>query len=386
MRLLAQQFVACRVGFMSLRQRLGPSSVIVVGMGCVIGVSLSMLSLTAGLVRTFSAAGDSRHAIVYPADATDEYGTGLSRSSVGIILNAPGIAVDPAGKPLASAEVLEPLAPAEGFSEGTLMLRGLDPQAPTLMPGFTVVSGRMFRSGARELIVGRGAESEFGLQVGSSVILPDGEWPIVGEFTASGSFVESQLLGDAETIMSVVRIPGYGGVLVALKSPAAFAEFKRWLTANPALAVTVERQSDYLRRTGSRYSRFFTTMAYIIGCAMAMGALFGSMQIMYSTVEARTREMATLRAIGYGPLPIAVAVLLETIFLSLIGALLGAVVAWLLFNGKQAIRWDAVFRLYVSGKMVAFGLGAAAFLAVLGGLMPAIRAARSPVSQALRAE
>ncbi len=386
MKVLNPPLVACRVGFMSLGQRLGSSLVIVVGIACVIGVSLSMLSITEGLVRMFSAGGDSSHAIVYSAVGQREGGAGLDRSSVGIILNAPGIAVGPDGKPLASAEIIESLPPAAGFSEGSLNLRGIGPEGSALMPGFKIVSGRMFRSGARELIVGQSAESEFGLKVGASVIMPNGEWPIVGAFTANGSYAESQLLGDAETVMSAARVADYGGVLVQLRSAAVFDEFKRWLTTNPALSVTAERQSDYLERTANRYSSFFTTFAYFIGCLMAMGAIFGSIQIMFSTVEARTREIATLRAIGYGPLAIAASFLFETIFLSLIGAVLGSIAARLLFNERQAISGDAIFRLRISGQMMVFGLVAAACLAILGGLMPAIRAARLPVARAIRAE
>ncbi len=136
---------------------------------------------------------------------------------------------------MASAELITSLPPAEGFSEGSLVLRGIGQGGERLRPAFTIVAGRMLRAGRQELIVGRGAESEFGLKVGSRIILPNGEWPIVGEFTASGGNVESELLGDADTVLSAKRMSGYGSVLVALASPADFDVFKRWLAANPAL-------------------------------------------------------------------------------------------------------------------------------------------------------
>jgi putative ABC transport system permease protein len=384
MTLLSQQLLACRVGFLSLRQRLGPSFVIVVGMGCVVGVSLAMLSLTSGLTRTIESGGRSDHAIVYPSDVTDDNGMGMTRASIGVILNAPGIAVAPDGTVLGSAEVVSNVHPAQGFSEGSLLLRAIGPNGAAVRPGFAIVSGRMFHRGIQELIVGRGAASEFGLKVGMNVILPNGEWPIVGEFAADGSAVESQLLGDADSVMSAMRISSFGGVLVSLKNSAAFDDFKRWLVTNPSLSVTAERQTDYLQRTASFLTRYFSTLAYIVACMMAIGAVFGSVQIMYSTVEARTVEIATLRAIGYDPLPIAVSILLETILLSLIGALAGSLVAWLLFNDQQEINGDTIFRLHISGQMVVFGLFAAMCLAAMSGILPALRAARIPVVEALR--
>lgn len=381
---LNQQRIACRVGLKGLRQRLGSSLVIVVGMTCVIGVTLAMLSLAAGLARAILAGGDSSHALVFSRESPYEDAYALPRSDIAIILNAPGIAVGPDGRPLASAEVMQWLPPAEGFSEGTLYLRGIGPSGAEVRPGFAIVSGRMFRSGAQEIIVGRGAESEFGLKVGSSVIMPNGEWPIVGEFSASGGSVESQLMADADTVTSAGAMPGFGVVLVTLKNPAAFDEFKRWLMTNPALAVTVERQSEYRARMAGRLTRFLATMAYFVGGLMAIGAVFGSVQIMYSAVESRTIEIATLRAIGYAPLPIAMSVLLEAAVLSLVGGLLGAAIAWIFFNDEQAFNGATVFRMHVSGQMVSFGLLWAVVLAVLGGLLPAIRAARLPVAEALR--
>jgi putative ABC transport system permease protein len=381
---LNQQRVACRVAFKGMRQRLGSSLVIVVGMTCVAGVTLAMLSLAAGLGRAIVAGGDAGHAIVSAAESPNGGSNALSRADIAIILNAPGIAVGPDGRPLASAEVTQWLPPAPGFGEGTLYLQGIGPRGAEVRPGFAIVSGRMFRTGAQELIVGRGAESVFGLKVGSRVIMPNGEWPIVGEFTARGGSVESELLADADTLMSAAGIPAFGSLLVALKNPAAFDGFKRWLTTNPALAVTVERQSDYLARTATYVTRFLSTLAYFVGGLMAIGALFGAVQIMYSAVESRTTEIATLRAIGYEPLPIAVSVLLEAAFLSLVGGLLGSAIAWLLFNDDQAFNGNTVFRMHISGQMVILGLVWAVVLAILGGLLPAIRAGRLPVAEALR--
>ncbi|HEV2700840.1 MAG TPA: ABC transporter permease [Steroidobacteraceae bacterium] len=384
MMLLNELRVASRVGFKSLRQRIGSALVIVAGMACVVGVTLAMLSLAAGIARAIQAGGDASHALVHAAESATAESNGLSRADIPLILNAPGIAVAADGRPLASAEVALWLPPAEGFAEGTLYLQGIGPKGAAVRPGFAIVSGRMFRTGAQEIIVGRGAESVFGLKVGSTVIMPNGEWPIVGEFTDHGNAVESELMADADTVTSAAAIPAFGSVLVALRNPAAFTEFKRWLTTNPALAVSVERHSDYLARTAGSVTQFLATLAYFVGGLMAMGAVFGSIQIMYSAVESRTIEIATLRAVGYEPLPIAVSVVLEAALLSLLGALLGATLAWLFFNGTQSFSGSTVFRMQVSGRMVALGLVWAIGLAIVGGLAPAIRAARLPVAEALR--
>jgi putative ABC transport system permease protein len=380
-----QQMLACRIGFLSLRQRRGSSLVIVIGMSCVAGVCLAMLSLSAGLARTIVAGAKADNAIVLPIDSQVDYSEALSRGVIGTIMNAPGIATGPDGKPLASAESVTYLPPAEGFSEGSLILRGIGGAGPALRPNFSIVSGRMYRKGLQELIVGKAAQSVFGLKVGTKLIMPNGEWPIVGEFTANGSTIESELLADADTVSSARRTSGYGSVLVTLTSPAAFDAFKHWLAGNPALSVKAERQSDYLERSAYDLTRFFAMLAYIVSGLMAAAALLGSIQIMYSVVEARTVEIGTLRAMGYSPLPIASSVVLETVFLSLIGASAGSAVAWAVFNRMQAIGGGAIFELHISGQMILFVLSAAAILAVLGGFLPALRAARVPVVEALRA-
>jgi putative ABC transport system permease protein len=224
----------------------------------------------------------------------------------------------------------------------------------------------------------------FGFKVGTKLILPNGEWPIVGEFSANGSTTESELLADADTVSSARRTTGYGSVLVALTGPAAFETFKQWLAANPALSVQAQRQSDYLARSAYGLTRFFAMLAYIVGCMMAAAALLGSVQIMYSAVEARTIEIGTLRAIGYSPAPIASSVILETVFLSMIGAMAGSAIAWAVFNKMRAIGGGAIFELHISVPMILFVLSAAAILAVIGGFLPALRAARLPVVEALR--
>jgi putative ABC transport system permease protein len=234
------------------------------------------------------------------------------------------------------------------------------------------------------VIIGVAAARAYHLHVGDTIILPGGTWPIVGTFADDGSILESQFVGDADTLMTAGQMSGLGSVIVRLESPNAFEAFEQWLATNPALKVTAERQSDYSLRSANQYSAFFTELTYVVGTIMALGALFGIVKLTYAAVSVRTREIATLRAFGYQPVPVAVAVLLETTVLSLAGALLGAGAAWILFNGKHEAALHNVFDLSVSQRLVALGVVWALVFALLGGLPPAIRAPRLSVADALR--
>jgi putative ABC transport system permease protein len=217
------------------------------------------------------------------------------------------------------------------------------------------------------------------------VLLAGGPWAIVGMFADNGSMLESEMLADTDTLIADGQVSAYDNVLVKLENVAAFDDFAHWLATNPTLNETAERQSDYALRTAHRNSAFFTSLAYAVAAMMALGALFGTVKLMYAAVNVRTRELATLRAIGYQPLPVALSVLFETLVLALFGALVGVALAWLLFNDKHVLQARNVFDLSVSPRLVGLGLAWAVVLALLGGLPPAIRAARRSVTDALRA-
>ena len=382
--LLVQTLVMLRLGLASLTERFWSSLVIVMSMACVVGVLLAMLSETDGLRRAYQTGGSPERAVVMSRDVPSEFGTSLSRNDIATLMNAPGIARGPDGRLAADAEILFWVPPAEGYTIASPHLLGVGPAGLSLRPEFAMVSGRVFRSGQRELIVGVRAQRAFGLKVGDKVILPTGEWPIVGAFSAAGGIIEGQLVADADTVMATSGISGFGSVVVRLENVRAFETFKKWLTTNPTLAVTAERQSDYYLRTANGLSAFFTQIAYIVSAIMAAGAVFASVKIMYASVSTRTREIATLRAIGYAPLPTAIAVVLEMVVLSLTGACLGAILAWLLFNGDVKADIRNVFDLSVSPQLFVLGLAWAMVLAIVGGLPPAIRAARLSVTDALR--
>ncbi len=373
------------IGVGGLRERFGTALVVVVGMACVVGVLTSMLSLTAGLTRAYLRPEDATRAIVWAGHATFDQSRSLHPDAIDTILDAPGIARGPGGAPLADAEFLMRLLSMEGSAAGSLQLRGVGPAGLALRPAFRIVAGHMFRSGTRELVVGVGAARKLGLGVGSEVRLRDGKWPIVGVFSCGGDIIESYLVGDALTVMAARRRAGFAQVIAQLVDAKAFPEFQTWLIENPALSVSVERKTDYDLRTVGVSTAFFTRMAYVIGAIMALGALFGIVKIMYGVVRARTREIGTLRAIGFGATPVVMSVLAEAALLGAIGALLGCAIAWLIFDGRDMWVWGA-FRLRVSPALWALGLLWALITSLIGGLFPALRAGRLPPSEALRVQ
>jgi putative ABC transport system permease protein len=376
------------VNIAGLPQRLWTSLVIVVGMACVVGVLLSMLSFSAGLARSIEAAADPGRAIVIRTGGRDELGTAITREAAVAILNAPGIQLDADRQPIASVENTNPVPATrrDGQLPIRMILRGVGPKAFALRPELKLVSGRMFRPGTNELVVGTAAQAQFeNLDIGDKVIMPDGEWEIVGSFETGGDLIESDLLGDAETVMASRRSVGFGSVIVRLESPDSFDTFANAVLANPALDVDVRRQSDFYAQTAGQFTTFFTTVAYLLASIIGVGALFGTVNIMHSAVASRTREIATLRALGYGAAPVAISVLAEALVLAIVGALIGAGVAWLLFDGnRNSFGGFVVFDLAVTPRLFLIGTLWALSIAFLGAVIPAIRAARLKVATALR--
>jgi putative ABC transport system permease protein len=335
-----------------------------------------MLSLTAGVARAYLRPEDATRAMVWGGRATFDQSRSLHPDAIGTILDAPGIARAPDGAPLADPEFMMRIPPIDGFAAGSLQLRGVGPVGLAFRPAFRIVAGHMFHAGKRELVVGVGAARKFDLTVGSEVRLRDGQWPIVGVFSCGADIIESYLVGDAITVMAARRRAGFAQVIVQLVDAKAYPGLRRWLLENPALSVYVELKTDYDRRELGINTGFFTRMAYVIGAIMALGALFGVVKIMYAAVRARTREIGTLRALGFGGTPVALSVLAEA-------ALLGTAVAWLIFDGREVWVWGA-FKLHVSPFLWVLGFAWALITSLVGGLLPALRAGRLAPFEALR--
>ena len=374
---LAQILTVSRLSLAGLRQRIGSSLVIVIGMACVAGVLITILSVTAGILRVARDSGDPGRALVFSARSINEQAGDLDQATVDTILDAPGIAHDDGGKPLADAELLLNAPPADGFAQGTLAIRGVGPEGLRVRPEFHLTGGRLFVAGRHELIVGASAHRTFHFNIGDRIIMPDGEWPIVGSFNGGGN-LEGQLLGDVTTLMAASRRTSVGSVLVRLTNPAAFDAFNQWLTHNPTLAVTALRQVDYYERQGAQ-NTFYTTMAVLVGGVMSVGALFASVTVLYAAVRSRTREIATLRALGYLPGAVAASVFTEALLLAFIGGLGGSLIAWMCFDGHDSV----LFRWSIPPQLIVLGTAWTLALALVSALPPALRAVRLPLITAL---
>jgi putative ABC transport system permease protein len=393
MNMLRQIRAVTWMNLRSIPQRFGSSSVIVVGIAGVVAVLISVLAMATGFTHTVLATGRDDRAIVLRGGSDSELASTISREATLTIMEAPGIRKDAAGKAIASAEpvVIVEMPKKSNDSGANVTIRGVGAEAVVLRPEIQLAQGRMFRRGVRELIVGRGAEAQFkGLDVGSHIALRGSDWTIVGAFESNGDSHESELFADAETVLSAYRRNLYQSVVALLDSKDSFDAFKAALTSNPQLSVAVMRERDYYAHQSQRMGTVLAFVAYFVGGIMAVGALFGALNTMYSAVSVRSREIATLRAIGFGAVAVVVSVLIEAILLSVMGALIGASLAWLFFNGNVVSTLGSnftqvVFRLAVSPALVVLGVLWACAIGLLGGLFPAIRAARLPVATALRA-
>ncbi len=368
-------------------KRLASSLVIVVGMAAVVAVVISVLSMSSGYLDSVNKTGRPDRAIVTSSGAQTESLSSLPRNAIHVIMEAQGVKKDANGKAIASADVFayQPVAKKSDGLIAPATLHGVGPQAFELLPQIKMLSGRMFKPGLHELIVGRMMESQLvGLKVGGVVALPEGDWTIVGSFESDGDQHESELLGDSETLLSAYRRTSFNSVTVMLESAGAYDAFKDSLTVNPAVSVDVTRESTYFAQLSKPLNDFLVLVAYAVGGIMGLGAAFGALNTMYSAISVRTMEIATLRAIGFGSASIVVSVIVEALLLSLIGALVGAALAWGFFDGNVVVSDYYIYALAVKPPLAAIGIVWAVVIGILGGLLPAIRAARSPVATALR--
>jgi putative ABC transport system permease protein len=395
MKTLKQVRAVVGMNLRSLPQRVATSAVVVVGIAGVVAVLVSVLSLSTGLSKTLASTGHPNHAIVLSAGAQSETGSSLTRDAVNTILSAPGIARTEQRTQVASADMLTSVRVTrrDGTTPGNASFRGVSPDAFGLRPQIKLVEGRMFESGLRELIVGRAAQNRFaGLDVGDTVTFGSDTWSVVGAFTSNGDAFESELITDATTVMAAYYRTAPNSVTVRLESPQSFEAFKAALTTNPTLTVDVKRESEYYQQQSKLFARFLAVVANIVATVMGIGAVFAALNTMYSSVSARITEIATLRALGFGSVAVVASVLIEALLLAFIGALFGATIAWLLFNGNTVSTLSGgngmsqvVFHLRIGWELVSAGILWACVIGIIGGLLPAIRAARVPVATALRA-
>jgi putative ABC transport system permease protein len=382
-----------KFGLMSLPQRRGAAVATIIGIAGVVAVLVGVLSIAAGFRQAMTVSGSPDGAIVLRSGADSEMVSGFGRDQTRIIADAPGVARNAQG-PLASAElfVIIDLPKRSTGTDANVPLRGVEPAALQVRDNVKIIQGRMFEWGKNEVVVGRGAAQEFaGLDVGSKIKVGRYEWPVVGMFSANGGAAESEIWSDAKVLQDAYnRGDSFQSMYVKLNSPGAFQQFKDALTSNPQLSVTVVRQSDYYAEQSETITRLVTTLGFLIASLMAIGAVFGALNTMYSAVATRTREIATLRALGFGSGAAVVSLMLESLVLALVGGVLGGSLAYLAFNNFHTSTMNfqsfsqITFAFRVTPELLVQGAIWAAVIGLIGGLFPAIRAARLPIVSALR--
>lgn len=394
MSLTTQVLAVTAMNLRSIPRRQGNALVIVIGIAGVVAVLISVLAMSSSFRATLKGDARADRAITLSRGATTEYESSLSRENVAAVMNAAGIRHDQRDRPIVSAEVIlvAPVARKRDRSDVNATLRGVGEQYFAMRPELKLVSGRMFRAGNQELLAGAAAQAQFaGLELGDRVRLQDGDWTVVGTFAGGNGSRESEVIADAQTVMSVYKLEAFNTVSALLQSDDSFATLQQVLAKDSTLSVDVRTETMYLATASSSVDRMMQVVAFSIGSIMTLGALFAALNSMHSAVAARTVEIATLRAIGFSATAVAIAVLAESLLLALVGAAAGVAIAYAAFNGTTISTlggavWDSqlVYSLSITPALVAIAVALACTLGLLGGLFPAIRAARSNVANALQ--
>ncbi|MEN9728138.1 MAG: hypothetical protein RL434_2504 [Pseudomonadota bacterium] len=379
------------MGLASLPARKGAAAVVITGIAGVVGVLVALLAMRNGFEATLGQTGHVDEAIVLRAGANSELASQILREDALLIARTPGVSRDIQGNPLASPEVVV-VANLPLRSTGTdanAQIRGVGPQAFALRRGLQIIEGRTFRPGRRELLAGRGAARQFkGLAPGNVLMLNQEPWTVAGIF-ATDDATESEIWADAEVVQSTYRRNAYQSVRVRLTDPQALPRLTAGLAENPQLRVEASTTRDYYATQSLRLRRLVNFLATTVASIMAVGAIFGALNTMHAAVAARTREIAILRALGFGAAPVVCSVLVEGLVLALAGGLLGAGVAWMIFDQYTVSTLGAnfsqvVFAFRVTGPLVFDALALALAIGFLGALWPALAAARMPIPQGLR--
>jgi putative ABC transport system permease protein len=387
-----QAWSVTQFGIATIPQRLGSSSVVVVGIASVVGVLVALLAMGAGFEATLEQTGTDDTAIIVRGGAQSEINSVVDHDSATVVSLAPQILRNAQGQPIVSPElvVVASLRKRSSGRDANVEIRGVGERTWDLRPNIKIVAGRRLISGLRELMVGKGAQAQFsGLDLGSRLRLNGQSWTVVGVFDAGDSH-NSEIWGDTAVVGSAYRRGSSAtSITVRLTDAAVFGAFKASLARDPRLRVDVKTTRDYYSQQSESLTHLIRILGVTVGVIMAIGATSGALNTMYAAVAARPREIATLRAMGFQGLPVIVAVLLETMLLAVVGGAIGAVAAWAIFDNFTASTLgenfsQVVFAFKVSPALLWNGLKWALAIGFIGGLFPAIRAASMPVAAGLR--
>jgi putative ABC transport system permease protein len=390
---IGQTLAVTALNLRTIPQRLGSSGVAIVGIAGVVVVFVSVLSIASGFTAAMRGSGSPSRAIVMRSGADSEMTSGLSRNEVEVIKQAPGTRRD-GQNALLSAElfVIIDIPKKSTNTSANVPMRGVEPTAQLVRDEMSLIEGRMFEFGTNEIIVGRGASGQFaGLTVGNTLRSGQNSWTVVGIFESDGGVAETEIWCDARVLQGAYRRgTTFQTVLARLDSSESFDTFRDWLTSNPQLNVQVRRETEYYAQQSQALNTLIRSVGFGIAALMGIGAVFGAILTMYTAVSTRSREIATLRALGFNSTSVVISVLAESLALGAIGGIIGGVGAYLAFNGYQTSTMNfqtfsqVAFAFQVTRQLLVTGLIYALLMGLVGGLFPAIRAARLPIPSALR--
>jgi len=379
--------------FRSVKARWTSAIVAVLGIAGTVGVFIAMLSLARGFRATLVSSGSYDNALVLRAGSTSEMTGAVPLESSKILQDAPGVA-RLVGGPLITTEavLVAPIPMVATGTDANVQVRGVSPNVLAIRNNVKIAEGRMFQPGLSEVIVGKNATKSYkNLGLGDTLSMGDTQWKVVGVFDAGGSAFDSEVWCDAHLLNGAFKRPedSYQSVTVHLASANSFEQFKDFVTADPRLNVDVTREIDYYSKQSTRMTQLITILGGLVAAVMAIGAIFGALNTMYSAVAERGREIATMRALGFGAAAVVFSFLIEALLISFVGGALGAA-AVLPLNGLTtgAMNWQTFshmeFAFKITPILLLSGLIFALIMGVLGGLPPAVRAAQRPVATALR--
>ncbi|MDE0507870.1 MAG: ABC transporter permease [Gammaproteobacteria bacterium] len=388
--MLAQIFQISLLNLRNLPQRLGSSSVIVVGIGGVVAVLVAILAMAAGFSATLNRSGAPDRAIVLRGGSSSaELSSTIDNQSRQFVGTLDGVRLS-SGELYTVADIPKRAT----LLPSNVVIRGVEQSAFEIRPEVRIIEGRNFSPGRNELIAGRAASEQFvGIDLGASVELRQSEWEIVGIFEADGSAYESELWTDLAIAQSAFRrFNTISSMRLQLEQPGVTDPLQEAFDNNPSIDLAVTSEEEFFRSQSQFLTTLITGFGYGVALIMAVGAMFAALNTMYAAVSTRTVEIATLRALGFGATPVVVSVLAEAVALALIGGLLGAAVAWFGFNGytvstlNQGSFSQVAFDFAVSPDILVTGIVWALSLGLAGGLFPALQAARMPITRALRGD
>ena len=386
MTFMKQTVALTLTGLRGISERRGSSLVTVIGVTAVVGVLVSLLAIREG--ASIFGSGNSQPDLVEVVSrgTTNTAQSVITRDAFAVISDAPALKRAPDGRPYVYATTLVSVdVMKKNGKRGNVYLVGFTPGVELVSTTMKVIEGRQYRPAVHEITVSDPIRRMYkNMNIGDRLVLNNTEWTIVGVFAGSDSIGDSVLRADADTVMSAFSRNTYQSATAQLESVSAFQTFKDSLTSNPAVAVEVRTVAETMKSNFGQLNSLLDFVAYFVGTVMATGAIFGALNSLYASVDARRREIATLRAIGFNNGPIIVSVLLEGIVLALPGAFLGALVAWVLFNGNVVDVAGLIFKLTVTPRLLWISIFWAITIGLIGASLPAFRAARLPVATALR--